>query len=262
MRIFILFLTSSLLLADASVLDQARHLQQEYRQGNPAVARPLVAMLEKAVVRSPHNAELWEALGHACMSLEGSIAPTPDNGPALLSNAHRARDAYARSLELEPDNPLALASHGMARLVVAQFERDAAGAAAGIQEMNEAIRQAPKSITVRLTRAFTTIHIPPAMRDSDAVIEDLEFILDHAPGGRPEDVLHVLLGDVYAETGKPDSARAEYRQVTGASAFAADQVKLRLVALDKSAISPAAIAQVREGTGTRCAMCHAAGNDL
>jgi predicted negative regulator of RcsB-dependent stress response len=96
------------------------------------------------------------------------------------------------------------------------------------------------------------------MRDTNAVTEDLNYILDTAPGGRPEDVLHVLLGDVYAEVGNLQGARAEYEQVTGASAFAAEQVKLRL---KEGKVSPEAIALVRMGTGTRCAMCHAPGTD-
>jgi hypothetical protein len=111
-----------------------------------------------------------------------------------------------------------------------------------------------------LTRGFTIVHLPPGMRDNNAVIEDFRFIMDAAPGGRPEDVVHVLLGDVYAETGDLASARKEYVQVTGASAFAAEQVKLRLADLAKGAISPESITAVRMGTGT-CVMCHAPGTD-
>jgi hypothetical protein len=58
--------------------------------------------------------------------------------------------------------------------------------------------------------------------------------------------------------GNLKGARAEYKEVTGASAFAAEQVKLRL---KEGKVSPDAIAQVRMGTGTRCAMCHAPGTD-
>jgi hypothetical protein len=129
---------------------------------------------------------------------------------------------------------------------------------AGVDEMNAAVRLAPRSTAVRLTRAFTIIHLPPEMRDSNAVIEDLGLILGTAPGGRPEDVLHVLLGDVYLEVGRKDAAHEEYRQVTGASAFAAEQAQLRL---SQDSVPPAAIALVRQGTGTRCAMCHAPGTD-
>jgi hypothetical protein len=146
----------------------------------------------------------------------------------------------------------------MSQMVTAQLKGDGPGVVAGIDEMNAAVREAPKKIAVRLTRGFTIVHLPPAMRDNDAVTEDLKFILDAAPGGRPEDVLHVLLGDVYAETGKLDAARAEYKQVTGASAFAAEQARLRL---KEGKPSPASIGLVRAGTGTNCAMCHAPGTD-
>jgi hypothetical protein len=246
---------------DDDVLAQANKTQLEFRQGNTDVAIPLVKMLEQAVARSPNNAALWEALGHANMSEEGALGLAPPDMPALLATAKQARDAYARSLALCPDNMLALSSHGMAGMVVAQFEGDGAGVTAAVEEMNEAVRRAPKSISVRLVRAFTTIYLPVAMRDSDAVIEDLQFILDNATNPRAEDVLHVMLGDVYAETGKPDAARGEYGHVTGASSFAAEQVKLRFVDLGKGAIAPASIAHVRESTGSRCVTCHAAGID-
>jgi hypothetical protein len=243
---------------DNEALERAHQMQLEFRQGNPAVAKPLVKLLEDAVAQSPNNAHLWEQLGHANMSLQGSMYAGPPDMPALISAGEHARDAYARSLALNDNNPLARAGHGMSQMVVSQLKGDAPGMAAGIDEMNAAVRKWPKSTAVRLTRGFTIIHLPPAMRDTAAVTEDLNFILDTAPGGRPEDVLHVLLGDVYAETGNLEAARAEYKQVTGASAFAAEQAKVRL---KNDAASPADITRVRMGTGTNCAMCHAPGSD-
>jgi hypothetical protein len=246
---------------DAEVLSQAHRWQLEYRQGNLEAANPLVKTLEDAVSKSTNNAQLWEALGHAYMSQQGaSLAAGPDL-PTLIALGERARAAYARSLELQGNNPLVRASHGMSQFVVSQLQGDGPGMMKGAEEMNAAVREAPKSTGVRLTRGFTMIHLPPAMRDTPAVIEDLEFILDRAPGGRPEDVLHVLLGDVFAEMGNLEAARTEYTQVKGASAFAAEQVKLRMAELDNGAISPANIGLVRAGTGTRCAMCHAPGTD-
>jgi hypothetical protein len=243
---------------DNETLDRAHQMQLEFRQGKHAVAKPLVKMLEDAVAQSRDNAQLWEALGHAYMSLQGSMYSGPPDMPALISVGEHARDAYARSLALNDSSALVRASHGMSQMVVSQLKGDGPGLAAGVDEMNAAVRQSPKSPGVRLTRGFTIIHLPPAMRDTTAVTEDLNFILDTAPGGRPEDVLHVLLGDVYAETGNLEAARGEYQQVTGASAFAAEQVKLRLKG---GAVSPADITLVRMGTGTRCAMCHAPGAD-
>jgi len=246
---------------DDDVLTRARRSQLEFREGNLEVAKPLVKMLEDAVAQSPDNARLWEALGHANMTLQGSMYAGPLDIPGMTAVGERARDAYARSLALDASSTLVKASHGMSQMVVSQLKGDGPGMAAGIDEMNAAVRESPKSIAARLTRAFTIIHLPPAMRDTNAVTEDLQFILGAAPGGRREDVLHVLLGDVYAEMGDLKGARAEYKEVSGASAFAAEQVRSRLTDLEKGAIQPASIAQVRMGTGTRCAMCHAPGTD-
>jgi hypothetical protein len=246
---------------DDEALVRSHQLQLEYRQGNTTVVKPLVQGLEDAVARSRDNPKLWEALGHAYMSKQGTLYSATPDVPALIETGERARAAYARSLALDADNHLVQASHGMATLVTSQLKGDGPGVMAGIEEMNAAVREAPKSTPVRLTRAFTIVHLPPDMRDNDAVTEDLRFILDTGPGGRREDVLHVLLGDVYAETGKLDAARAEYAQVGHASAFASEQAKLRLADLAKGAVAPDHIAAVRMGTGTRCAMCHAAGTD-
>ncbi len=245
---------------DHEALSQARQLQLEFREGNLQVVGPLVKGLESAVAKSSDNADLWEALGHAYMSQQGSMYQSPDPA-AMIAVGERARDAYARGLALDPKNAMLLVSHGMAGMTIASFKQDGPGLMASVEEMNTAVRQAPKSTRVRLTRGFTIIHLPVGLRDSAAVTDDLKFVLDVAPGGRPEDVLHVLLGDVYAETGALDEARREYGQVTGASRFAAEQAKLRLEALKKGAIPAESIALVRAGTGTRCAMCHAPGTD-
>jgi hypothetical protein len=243
---------------DNDVLSRAHRLQLEYREGNSEVAKPLVKMLEGATAQSRDNPRLWEALGHSYMSLQGSMYAGPLDIPAMTSTAEHARDAYAHSLALDDSSGLVHASHGMSQFVVSQLKGDGPGVTAGIDEMNAAVRQFPKSKAVRLTRGFTIIHLPPAMRDNNAVIDDLQFILDAAPGGRAEDVLHVLLGDVYAETGKLADARAEYAQITGASSFAADEARSRL---KDGPPAPEAITRVRMGIGTRCAMCHAPGTD-
>jgi hypothetical protein len=243
---------------DNAILSRAHRAQLEFREGNPAVAQPLVKMLEDAVAHSRDNPKLWEALGHAYMSVLGSKYAGPPDMPTLISAGEHARDAYARSLALDADNALARASHGMSQMVVSQFKGDGPGMASGIDEMNAAVRQSPKSHAVRLTRGFTIIHLPPAMRDTQAVTDDLHFILDASPNDRAQDVLRVLLGDVHAEMGDFKAARAEYQQVTGASAFAAEQAKARLKA---GAVTPGEITLVRMGIGTRCAMCHAPGTD-
>jgi hypothetical protein len=267
MRKSVLFLTTLCLITavalaassrDAEALLQTQRLGLEFRQGNLDAAKPMVKTLEAAVAHSPDNAHLWEQLGLAYMSLQGSLLAAQSDTPSMIAAGERARDAFARSLALEANNPLVLVNHGMAQMVVSLFKGDGPGIMTGVQEMDAAVRQAPKSAAVRLTRGFTIIHLPPAMRDTKAVIEDLEFIMNAAPGGRPEDVLHVLLGDVHAEMGNLDAARDEYRQVTGASAFAAEQVKSRM---DQAAVPAESIARVRAITGTGCVACHAPGTD-
>lgn len=246
---------------DSEVLGRARQLQLEFRQGNLQSVDPLVDTLETAVKQSPGNADLWEALGNAYMSQQGLLYQSQSDPRLLIAAAERARDAYSRALRLDGKNALLLVSRGMAGMSISTLRQDASGLTASIEEMNSAVRQAPKSTPVRLTRGFTTIHLPVGIRDTAAVVEDLNFVMETAPGGRPEDVLHVLLGDVYAEIGELDAARREYEQVTGASSFAAEQSRSRLQQLKKGAISPASIAVVRAGTGYRCVMCHAPGSD-
>src|SRR5690349_269829 len=96
---------------DNAVLDSAYKMQLEYRQGNRDVVQPLVKSLEDAVAKSANNAALWEALGHAYMSLEGTMYSDPLDVPALIANGERARAAYARSLAIDGNNILAKASH-------------------------------------------------------------------------------------------------------------------------------------------------------
>jgi hypothetical protein len=246
---------------DDAALAKSHGLQLEYRQGNLAAAKPLVEGLEAAVTQSTENPKLWEALGHAYMSRQGSLFIPPLDMPAIIDVGERARAAYTRSLALNPDNPLVRVSHGMATMVVSLLKNDGPGIMAGVDEMNATVRDNPRMLAVRLTRGFTIVHLPPAMRDTPAVIEDLRFIIDGTTNARAEDVLHVMLGDVHAEMGSNDAAAAEYALVTGASAFAAEQAKLRVADLAKGAVPPASIAMVRAGTGSNCAMCHAPGID-
>lgn len=246
---------------DDEVLARAQQLQLQFRQGNLPSVEPLVSDLESAVAQSPNSADLWEALGNAYMSQQGLLYQSQPDPGLLIRVGERARDAYARALALDKENALLLANHAMAAMSIASLKRDPSALRAAVEEMNSAVREAPKSTPVRLTRGFTIIHLPIGLRDTAAVTADLKFVMDATTRRRPEDVLHVLLGDVYAETGQLNKARREYEQVTGASSFAAEQSRARLEDLKKGAVAPAAIAQVRAGTGYKCAMCHAPGVD-
>jgi len=246
---------------DAQALARARQLQLEFRQGNLTVVDPLVEGLEAAVAKAPDNSDLWEALGNAYMLKQAALFQSQPDPRAIIAIGERAQSAYARALDMDKKNALLLASHGMAGVSSSLLKQDSAKLMASVEEMNSAVRQAPNSTPVRLTRGFTIVHLPVGVRDTKAVTDDLNFVMQTAPGGRPEDVLHVLLGDVYAEVGQLDAAKAEYGQVTGASKFAAEQSRSRLSELKTGAISPAAIALVRASTGARCVVCHQPGSD-
>ena len=106
---------------DAEVLAQAHSYQMEFRAGKTEVLGPLLKSLQDAVAQSPDNAKLWESLGNAYMAKQGSLyGPTLDV-PALIDNGGHARDAYARSISLDPNGALARAGLGMSSMVVAQL---------------------------------------------------------------------------------------------------------------------------------------------
>src|SRR5262245_9281979 len=128
---------------DNETLSRAHEMQLEFRQGNLKVVDPLVKSLEDAVAKSDKNAKLWEALGHAYMSKQGSMYSEQLDIPALIATGERARAAYARALALDSKNGLALAGHGMATMVTAQLKGDGPGVMAGVEEMNTAVRNEP-----------------------------------------------------------------------------------------------------------------------
>lgn len=258
---FLVTVASATMDQDRQALATAEALQLKFRQGTLDDVAPLVKLLEAAVKRSPDNADLRLALGHAHMSTQAQLLRLQAPPAELVHAGEQARDAYARARKLNEHSALALAGHGMAGLTIALISQDESGIASSVEQMNEAVREAPSALSVRLTRAFTIIHLPAQIRDSRRVIEDLKFIMDEAYGERAQDVLHMLLGDVYAEIGDLANAMQEYKQVGSASAFAAEQARSRFDELKRGAIAPASIAQVRSGLGLNCAMCHAPGTD-
>jgi len=256
-----LLLTLSWAMPVDDLIAHAHKQHYAFRDGKLDDIAPLVQQLEAAVTREPRNAKLWLVLGHARMCLQTQLFRTNAAPDRLIAVGEQAHEAYERARELDPDNSLALASRGMAGLSVALIRRDGPAMGRAVEDMNAAVREAPSSTGVRLTRAFTAIHMPPPLRDSQAVMHDLEFIINHAPGGRPEDVIHLLLGDVHAELGDLGAAAAEYGQINGASAFALEQARSRIDELKRGAISSDSIARVRATAGIDCATCHAPGAD-
>src|SRR4051812_12526608 len=86
---------------DSDALERAWQLQMEFRQGNLQVTEPLVKGLEVAVAQSPDNAKMWEALGNAYMSRQGSLYASQADPAVLIDVGERARKAYGRALDLQ-----------------------------------------------------------------------------------------------------------------------------------------------------------------
>ena len=62
--------------------------------------------------------------------------------------------------------------------------------------------------------------------------------------------------DLEFETGKPELARAMYRNVENTGSGASMDAKARLAALDAGGVSMTDIKALRTAAGAQCAMCH------
>jgi uncharacterized membrane protein len=125
--------------------------------------------------------------------------------------------------------------------------------------MNRAVDLDPKATHLRLSRGFTMVSFPPQVRNTSKVIEDLSMLVRVAEvsNQRAADSLHIMLGDVYFETGQMDLARSQYEAATAASSATKDKAQSRLDAMRAGTAPTADIMSFRSGIGTNCTMCHA-----
>jgi hypothetical protein len=179
----------------------------------------------------------------------GKLADAMDaiqKGPAALE----------RALQLNPDHPEALAQHGGIVALMGSLQHAPVAAAKGVAEMDRAIALAPNSRRVRLLRAFLGINLPDAMRNRTAEAEDLDFLIKISDGTRAGDYIHLLRGDLYAETGAGDLAREQYDAVVTSTSPAGAEARSRLAALDEGGVSATDIRTLRKAAGANCLMCH------
>lgn len=239
------------------ILDRARDEEHRFREGDLDAAARSVTLLERAVADHPSSSRLWTELGRAYFMEVSMTSVRQGPGPHVIAAMQRAREAYAQALQLDHQNWEALAGHGMSLVTLAHGSERNAAVSQGIQQLDHAVRQDPSNTAIRLLRAFTSVNVPPALRSHANVVEDLNFLIDAAPGGRAEDVLHVLLGDVYAENGDLKSAQREYEWIGGASQLAAGLKDSRLRQLAAGGVPASDMAAVRGVLGSQCTMCHA-----
>lgn len=243
----------------AEALQQVRRYSLQARASRLEMSPDAVAsVVRTAIVADSENSELHRALGDVYLFQVRSSAGASPNIPDLLAAMQRATAAYERAIQLDPANAVALSSHGLLLTIGAFLQQKPELAAQGIGELDRAVELGPRSLVPRLNRAFTGVNLPPQLRNTSAVTEDLKFLITVAEGSRAGDMVHLLLGDLYAETGKLDDARAQYAAATRRPATAArEAVATRLAALDKGTLPTAEIMTVRGSIVTDCVMCHA-----
>lgn len=226
------------------------------RTGDADAAAKGVAGLETAVAAVPDSAPLWAALGRSQIT-QASLAMAPGGNPANAAGGFRgASVAYEKALKLDPNHVEALSGHGALLTAMAAFQRKPELADQGMAEMTRAVELAPTATTPRLNRAFSGVNTAPAKRDTATVVQDLTFLTEVARGSQPADYIHLLLGDLYYETGKPDLARQHYLAAARSNAKAEPEARARLASLASGTVPFAEIQKVRAATGTNCAMCH------
>lgn len=224
-----------------------------FRAGQFDVAAASVSRLEDALQTDPNNLALLNALVTAYQ--HQALAAGQPGGDLQLARASglRAFAVSERALRIDPDNPEALAAHG-GMLFVASPRPERVQA--GIAEVSRAVALAPTAVQPRLYRKAIGLAQPPERRDTAALIDDLTFLSKAGSGSRSGDVEHLLLADVYAETGRTDDARREYLAATARPASALkDVVQSRLAALAQGVVPMTEITELRGELGN-CLMCH------
>lgn len=242
-----------------TVQQQAWTYFLQARQGDAPAAEKAVKLLEEGVAANPDDASLWTLLGRGYFMKLSTLGRTGGGLDELVATIQRATDAYSRALERDSNDTNALSGHGMALTILGGFQRKQDAMAKGIQEMNRAVEMNPKANPPRLARGFTMVNFPAPIRSTPAVIEDLSMLIQNAGGHnqRAVDSLHIMLGDVYSETGKTDQARVEYEAAASTSSSSREQAQSRLAALQQGSVPAADIASLRSALGTSCTMCHA-----
>lgn len=240
----------------AQALSQARVDSYAIRTGAYDVAPKSVAMLEESLKGAPDDARLLTALGIAHFQMASYAGNQPGGNMATaFPSIQKGAAAYERAAGIDPANARALSGRGATRTLLGRFAGDAKMIASGVADMNAAAALDPADSTVRLNRAFFGVNVDPKARDDVAVETDLKHLI--AIGSpREKDVLHVLLGDFYAELGKSDLAKSAYEASSHPASTTAALAKTRLAELGAGKLDPAQVVALRSQLGTNCVMCH------
>lgn len=142
-------------------------------------------------------------------------------GLAQKSYMQPARAVLERALELEPENPRALAVSGSNEAAFAIYEwrpvKRFQLIERGKEKTDRAVALAPEDPAVRLSRVDVCLGVPKMFRLRPIAEEDLGTLLEWGrtrPAEMAEFLPHVYrrVGDLRREQGKIDEARAYWRQ--------------------------------------------------
>jgi tetratricopeptide (TPR) repeat protein len=237
------------------VLRKVRALSYEVREGRYAAAPAALALLEQALKSNPNDARLQTAYAVANFQMATASAQPGADPAKAVPYLFKGAAAFEKAVALDAGNADALAGRGAARTLMGTIQGKAEVFQAGVADMNRAVAIAPGAATPRLQRAFFGLNAPRAGRD-DAVIEtDLKQLIAWGTP-REQDHLHLLLGDLYVETGKPELARAEYQAASRKGSTSAPLGADRLSALAAGKVDSTQIASLRSQLGSNCVMCH------
>jgi tetratricopeptide (TPR) repeat protein len=218
-------------------------------------------MLEQATAADATNGALWNALARAyflqsAAAGQGGGPPSPEAMARALEPVQRAHDASERALRIDANDPIALSNHGTALRALSLARKDREGMSVGASEVNRAVELAPSLIPPRVKRGIAALGLPPRFRNVETLIEDVNVLIAVSEGTRAGDMLHLFLGDVYADAGRAEEAQRQYEAAARPSSVAAEQARARLAALDQGGIPAAETARLRASVGT-CTTCHA-----
>ena len=237
-------------------LSQARQDSYAIRAGRYELAPQSVAMLEQSLKAAPDDARLLTALGIAHFQMASFAGTQPGGNIATaFPSIQKGAAAYERAAGIDPTNARAVSGRGATRTLLGRFAGDANLIASGVADMNAAAAMDPRDATVRLNRAFFGVNVDPKARDNLAVETDIKHLIAIGTP-REKDVLHLLLGDFYAETGRSDLAKSEYEASNHSASTTAALAKARLIDLGAGKLDPAQLVGLRSQLGTNCVMCH------
>jgi hypothetical protein len=240
----------------AQMLAELRGYALLIRTGQFDLAPKAMALVEQAMKQDPENPDVLNAYAIANFNTLAASSQKGIDMAVAMPALQKGSMAFEKAAAIAPDNADALAGRGASRALSGSMTGNPELMAKGVADLNRAVELGPNRPTPRLQRAFFGLNMPKGVRPDAGIEADLKQLMAWGTP-REKDVLHLLLGDLYAETGKPDLARAEYQASNRTGSTKGDLAQARLAALAEGKVDPAKFGELRSQLGSNCTMCHA-----